>query len=36
MPKYWGQNYFAQGSFPEVGQKQKTEKKERGGKTERW
>ena len=28
MPKYWGGNYFARGRFPEVGQKQKTEKKE--------
>ena len=28
MPKYWGGgNYFAHGRFPEVGQKQKTEKK---------
>ena len=27
MPKYWGENYFAHGRFPEVGQKQKTEKK---------
>ena len=27
-PKYWGGKYFAHGSFPEVGQKQKTEKKE--------
>ena len=27
MPKYWGKNYFAHGSFPERGQKQKTEKK---------
>ena len=27
MPKYWVKNYFAHGSFPEVGQKQKTEKK---------
>ena len=26
-----GKNYFAHGSSPEVGQKQKTEKKERGG-----
>ena len=26
MPKYWGKNYFAHGRFPEVGQKQKTEK----------
>ena len=29
MPKYWGGNYFAHGSFPEVGQKQKTEKKKK-------
>ena len=29
IPKYWGKNYFAHGSFPEVGQKQKAEKKER-------
>ena len=28
MPKYWVQNYFAHGRFPEVGQKQKTERKE--------
>ena len=28
-PKYWVKNYFAHGRFPEVGQKQKTEKKER-------
>ena len=27
MPKYWGKQIFAHGSFPEVGQKQKTEKK---------
>ena len=27
MPKYWDTNYFAHWSFPEVGQKQKTEKK---------
>ena len=26
MPKYLLKNYFAHGSFPEVGQKQKTEK----------
>ena len=26
MPKYWGGNYLAHGSLPEVGQKQKTEK----------
>ena len=29
MPKYWGKNYFAHENFPEVGQKQKTEKKEK-------
>ena len=29
MPKYWVRNYFAHGSFPEVGQKQKTEKKKK-------
>ena len=28
MPKYWGKQIFAHGRFPEVGQKQKTEKKE--------
>ena len=27
MPKYWVKNYFAHGKFPEVGQKQKTERK---------
>ena len=26
MPKYWGNQNFSRGSFPEVGQKQKTEK----------
>ena len=29
IPKYWGKPIFRLGSFPEVGQKQKTEKKER-------
>ena len=29
MPKYWVKNYFAHGSYPEVGQKQTTEKKKR-------
>ena len=29
MPKYWGGNYFAHGRFPEVGQKQKTEKEKK-------
>ena len=29
MPKYWVKNYFTHGRFPEVGQKQKTEEKER-------
>ena len=28
MPKYWGKNYFAHGTFPKMDQKQKTEKKE--------
>ena len=27
MPKYWVKNYFTHGRFPEVGQKQKTERK---------
>ena len=32
MPKYWGKQILAHGRFPEVGQKQKTErKKEREG-----
>ena len=26
MPKYWVKNYFAHGSFPEVGQKQRRKK----------
>ena len=29
MPKYWVKNYFAHGRFPEVGQKQKTERKKK-------
>ena len=29
MPKYWVKNYFAHRRFPEMGQKQKTEKRER-------
>ena len=29
MLKYWGKQIFSLGSFPEAGQKQKTEKKER-------
>ena len=29
MPKYWVKNYFTHGRFSEVGQKQKTEKRER-------
>ena len=29
MPKYWGKQIFSLGRFPEVVQKQKTEKKER-------
>ena len=35
MPKYWGKQIFATGRFPEVGQKQKTERKERKRKKER-
>ena len=27
MPKYWGKQIFSHGSFPKVGQKEKTEKK---------
>ena len=29
MPKYWGKQIFTHGRFPEVGQKQKTEKRKR-------
>ena len=29
MSKYWGKQIFTHGRFPEVGQKQRTEKKER-------
>ena len=29
MPKYWVKNYFTHGRFPEVGQKQKTEKEKK-------
>ena len=29
MPKYWGKQIFTHGRFPEVGQKQKTERKRR-------
>ena len=29
MPKYWGKLIFAHGRFPEVGQNQKTKRKER-------
>ena len=37
MPKYWGKQIFANGRFPEVGQKQKTEKKKRERReTESW
>ena len=35
IPKYWAKNYFAHGRFPEVGQQQKTEKKEER-ETEQW
>ena len=29
MPKYWEKHIFRHGSFPEVGQKQKTEREKR-------
>ena len=29
MPKYWGKQIFTHGSFPEVGPKQKTERKKK-------
>ena len=29
MPKYWGKQNFTHGSFPEVGQKQKTKREKR-------
>ena len=35
MPKYWGKQIFSLGSFPKVGQKQKTESK-REKETESW
>ena len=35
MPKYWGKQIFTNGRFPEVGQKQKTERERRGGERER-
>ena len=37
LPKYWGKQIFTHGSFPEVGQKQKTEReKKKERETERW
>ena len=39
MAKYWAKQIFVHGSFPEVGEKQKTErekKKEKRGENERW
>ena len=30
MPNYWAKQIFTHGTFPKVGQKQKTENKERG------
>ena len=35
MPKYWGKQICTHGRFPEVGQKQKTERERRGGERER-
>ena len=34
MPKYWGKQIFTHGSFPEVGQKHKTELEKRKKKKE--
>ena len=36
MPKYWGKQIFADGRFPEVGQKQKAERKRREKKKKRF
>ena len=36
MPKYWWKQIFSLGSFPEVGQKQKTEKEKKSEKSESW
>ena len=30
MPKYWGKQIFMHGSFPELGEKQKTKEKKEG------
>ena len=35
MPKYWGKQIFTHGRFPEVGQKQKTERERKRKKEER-
>ena len=35
MPKYWRKQIFTHGRFPELGQKQKTERERRGGERER-
>ena len=35
MPKYWVKNYFAQGRFPEVSQKQKTKREKKKRRDER-
>ena len=35
LPKYWGKQIFTHRRFPEVGQKQKTERKKRGEREER-
>ena len=36
MPKYWGKQTFSLGCFPEVAQKQKTEKKEEKSRWKQW
>ena len=35
MPKYWEKQIFTQGNFPEVGQKQKTEREKKRKREER-
>ena len=35
MPKYWGKQIFADGRFPEVGKKQKTEREKKTNKKEK-
>ena len=36
MPNYWGKQSFSLGRFPEVGQKQKTERKMKNARKHAW